>query len=260
MVRNQPGHEIVAAFPMQLPLPGASRCCDTGASSPLWASVSHGIYLSIEAAGIHRSLSVSTSFVLSVTLDHWTPTQLRMMELGGNQRWTDFLIEQGIPKDMPIREKYSTRAAAWYRASLRAEAEGLEPPTPLPPGTGHLPMHGKPNPALAVLDRVYSSVQCANALKQDTMMQALVLHARAEALQRKPQSTSSVPEWMCRQFQQLINELLLISEGDDAACRLKEMSTGSMEGFGGEKSTLLTFQAVMDSAVVEWQPQAVEAT
>lgn len=270
-----------ANFPLQLPLPGSSRCCDTGTSSPLWASVSHGIYLSIEAAGIHRSLGVRSSFVLSVTLDHWTPTQLRMMELGGNQRWTDFLCEQGIKEDMPIREKYSTRAAAWYRTCLRAEAEGLEPPAPLPPGTGHLPADGRPNPALAVLDRVYASVPCTNSMKQDAMMKALELHARAEeASRRKPQSRANVLEWMCREFQQIFNELLLISEGDEVPLRLQEMSTGSMEGFGGEKSTLLTFQPDMadsegfggekstlltfqpdmaDSEGVEWQPPVVEA-
>jgi hypothetical protein len=233
MVRT--GDEIEAAFPVQLPLPGSSRCCDTDGSSPLWASVSHGIYLSIEAAGIHRSLGVSTSFVLSMTLDHWTPAQLRMMELGGNERWTAFLLEHGIPKDMPIREKYSTRAAAWYRSCLRAEAEGLAPPAPLPPGTGHLSVHAKPSPTLAVLDRVYASVQSASVAKQDDMMKALEAHARAEALRRKT-SSSSVPESLCRMFQLIINELLLISDGDETALRLKEMSTGSMEGFCGEKS------------------------
>jgi len=248
-----------AHFPLQLPLPGSSRCCDTGTSSPLWASVSHGIYLSIEAAGVHRSLGVRSSFVLSVTLDHWTPTQLRMMELGGNQRWTDFLCEQGIREDMPIREKYSTCAAAWYRTCLRAEAEGLEPPAPLPPGTGHLLAHDRSDPALAVLDRVYASVHCGNSMKQDAMMKALELHARAEASQRKPQSKANVLEWMCREFQQIVNELLLISEGDAVQVRLKEMSTGNMEGFGGEKSALLALEpdtAVSD--VVERQPPAVE--
>lgn len=251
--------EAEATFLVHLPLPGSSRCCDTESSSPLWASVSHGIYLSIEAAGIHRSLGVSTSFVLSVTLDHWTPSQLRMMELGGNQRWNDFLLEQGIPEDMPIREKYSTRGAAWYRACLRAEADGLDPPAPLPPGTGHLSMHDKPNPALTVLDRVYASVQSGNSVKQDDMMKALELHARAEeALRKKASSPNSLSDWMCRQLQLFARELFLISAGDDAAVKLKGLSTGSMKGFGGEKSTLLSFQAdMLISDLSHSPPQAV---
>jgi len=199
--------------------------------------------------------------VLSVTLDHWTPTQLRMMELGGNQRWTDFLHEQGIKEDMPIREKYSTRAAAWYRTCLRAEAEGLEPPAPLPPGTGHLLAEGRPNPALAVLDRVYASVPCGNSVKRDAMTKALELHARAEASRRKPQSQANALEWMCREFQQILHELLLFSDGDETPLRLKEMSSGSMEGFGGERSSLLAFQPdTAVSEVVEGQPPVVEAT
>jgi hypothetical protein len=63
-----------------------------------------------------------------------------MMELGGNQRFLDFLREHGISEDMPIRRKYKTRAVEWYRRNLRAEAEGTEAPEPLPIGTGHLPM------------------------------------------------------------------------------------------------------------------------
>lgn len=230
---------MATPFPMQLE-PENSRCCDTGAAAPLWASVSHGICLSIEAAGIHRSLGVRTSFVLSLTLDHWTPTQLRMMELGGNQRWRNFLAEQGIPEDLPIREKYSTRAAAWYRANLRAEAEGSEPPEPLPEGTGHLPSQPAPDATLAVLDQVFASVQCGSALKRDPIMAAVALHARAEALQKKRRpSSNSVPEWICHQLQTLLDDVRLVSDGDKAALKLKEMSTGKMNGFGGDPCSQL---------------------
>lgn len=163
--------------------------------------------------------------------------QLRMMELGGNQRFMDFMEEQGVPQDLPIRAKYSTRAAAWYRENLRALAEGLEPPLPLPPGVGHLPMHSAPDPMLAVLDRVFASVQCD--LKQDPILAAVELHSRAEALHRKQKVTSSnLPEWVCEQFQQLVDQLLQITEGDRSAVRLKEMSTGRMDGFGGDRCTL----------------------
>lgn len=174
--------------------------------------------------------------MLSVTLDNWTPLQLRMMELGGNERWNEFLKKQGIPEDLPIRDKYSTRAAAWYRANLRALAEGSEPPLPLPPGTGHLPIQDAPNTTLAVLDQVFSSVDCGDGLKRDAIMAAVVLKARADALERKRQS-SNTPEWLCQQLQLLLQEVLLISEGDRAAWRLKEMSTGKMTGFGDCRCT-----------------------
>lgn len=61
----------------------------------------------------------------------------------------DFFREHGIPDDMPIVQRYNTRAAEWYRRKLRAEAEGAEPPSPLPEGTGHLPFSEEPAPPQA---------------------------------------------------------------------------------------------------------------
>merc|ERR1711972_239035 len=78
-------------------------------------------------------------------MDSWTPLQLRMMHIGGNQRFMDFLQQHGISENTPIRTKYNTRAAEWYRRNLRAEAEGNEPPEALPEGTGHLPVSGAPS-------------------------------------------------------------------------------------------------------------------
>merc|ERR1719181_2742855 len=93
-------------------------CCDCGTEGASWASISYGIYLSIGAAGLHRSLGVKVSFVQSTTMDSWKPVHLRMMELGGNRRFQVFLREQGVPENMPTREKYCTRAAEWYRQNL----------------------------------------------------------------------------------------------------------------------------------------------
>merc|ERR1719499_834676 len=116
------------------------RCFDSGADVAEWASISHGIYLSIAACGVHRSLGVKVSFVQSLRLDAWKPEHLRIMELGGNRRFEDFMAQQGIPRDLPLRQKYRTRAAEWYRIHLRALAQGDPLPDPLPEGTGHLPM------------------------------------------------------------------------------------------------------------------------
>ena len=37
-------------------------------------------------AYIHRSLGVQHSFVLSVTLDQWTPDQVHLMDINGNRK------------------------------------------------------------------------------------------------------------------------------------------------------------------------------
>lgn len=117
-------------------------CVDTGTANPQWASLSHGCYISMQAAGQHRGLGVHISFVRSVDLDKWKPTQLKLMQLGGNRRLRDFFRQHGIPDDMPIEQKYDTRAAEWYRLHLRALAEDTALPEPLPEGTGHLPAAG----------------------------------------------------------------------------------------------------------------------
>ncbi|CAE8719231.1 unnamed protein product, partial [Polarella glacialis] len=158
-------------FERQLQDPANLVCCDTGTADPQWASVSHGIYLSIGACGVHRSLGVRVSYVQSMSMDSWKPVHLRMMELGGNERFNDFMAEQGVPRHMPIREKYSTRAARWYRETLRAEAEaeggpsGSSPRSPLPlePGTGHLlddagAAGSQSSEARQLLDQVFAQV------------------------------------------------------------------------------------------------------
>merc|ERR1719281_1544253 len=146
-------------------------CCDSGAEGASWASISHGIYLSIGAAGLHRSLGVRVSFVQSTTMDSWRPQHLKMMQLGGNRRFQDFLLEQGVPTDMPTRQKYRTRAAKWYREHLKALAEEMPLPAPLPEGTGHLPAEEGWSVEEKVLDQVF-----AKAPIKECMTAGGVLH------------------------------------------------------------------------------------
>lgn len=122
--------------------PANQVCIDFGTEMAQWASVTHGCYISLEASGVHRSLGVHISFVRSTTMDSWKPQQLRAMELGGNARLNKFFREHGVADDLPIAQKYNTRAADWYRRNLKSEIEGQEPPPPLEKGTGHLLVDG----------------------------------------------------------------------------------------------------------------------
>lgn len=190
--------------------PSNATCCDRGESHRAdWASVSHGIYISIEASGIHRSLGVKMSFVLSTTMDSWKPVHLRMMELGGNKRFQDFMREQGVPEDMPLRRKYSTRAAAWYRENLRAEAEGLELPAPLNPGTGHLMMDGVSTVHQALLDEVFASAPSSGSMTSGGIM---ISAARTPERRR---SVDSLPSAAA-----VVNEAAVF--GEQLAKKLKE--------------------------------------
>ncbi len=52
------------------------KCFDCGSSDVEWASVSSGIFICLECAGIHRSFGVSISFVRSIHMDAWTRSQV----------------------------------------------------------------------------------------------------------------------------------------------------------------------------------------
>jgi len=160
------------------------ECFDSSADAPTWASVSHGIFLSIGASGVHRSLGVKVSFVQSTTMDSWKPLHLRMMELGGNRRFQEFLESCGIPRDVPIREKYQTRAAAWYRENLRAEAEGSTPPSPLPEGTGCLPLDDARTPEQLMLDSVFAKAPRIGEMSQGGVHMAAALSSRRATKER----------------------------------------------------------------------------
>ncbi|CAE7584828.1 Mcm9 [Symbiodinium sp. CCMP2456] len=101
-------------------------CADCSALGSEWASVSYGIYLCVDCAGQHRGLGVHLSFVRSLAMDRWTPSQLRRMELGGSLRFRDFLAPFGLcdSSDSSLHARYSSRAASFYRRRLDAECRG----------------------------------------------------------------------------------------------------------------------------------------
>ncbi|XP_021682764.1 probable ADP-ribosylation factor GTPase-activating protein AGD11 [Hevea brasiliensis] len=64
---------------------GNKICADCGSPDPKWVSLSHGVFICIKCSGVHRSLGVHISKVLSVKLDEWTDEQVNnFIDLGGN--------------------------------------------------------------------------------------------------------------------------------------------------------------------------------
>jgi len=268
-------------FRVQQEDPANGACFDTGSAEPQWASISHGIYISIEASGIHRSLGVRVSYVQSTSMDSWKPLHLRMMELGGNRRFAEFLREHGVPEDLPLRQKYHTRAAEWYRQDLRARAEGAAGPEPLPAGTGHLPSSNAPGPEQLLLDKVFASAPQGGAMTAGGVLRGAsrrrarsvggggspkkalpnLLGRPGQGLSPTPSEPGSPPLSPKLSKRRVTEQLyrLLMSEGERSAERLRTMSTGKMPGFGPTECHGSCSAAARLSGASEEQPRAAAA-
>ncbi|KAJ9440026.1 putative ADP-ribosylation factor GTPase-activating protein AGD6 [Diplonema papillatum] len=112
-------HEILQA-------PANGKCMECAASGPQWADLHHGVIICLDCAGVHRSLGVHISFVRSLTMDEWTPDQLRRLQVGGNEKATEFFIDHGVPRGSTghpasapdIKARYNHIGAFKYKDKL----------------------------------------------------------------------------------------------------------------------------------------------
>ena len=72
----------------------------------------------------NRSLGVHISFVRSIAMDSWTPAQLQIMKMGGNQKCQSYLSSNGVLPSTPIKQKYESDVAQLYKVKLKARSEG----------------------------------------------------------------------------------------------------------------------------------------
>ncbi len=116
-------------------------CADCSAHKPTWGSTNLGVFLCTQCAGVHRSLGVHISAMLSTKLDDWNHNQLDSMDAIGNIRANE-KFEFHVPDDFPkphaqedryYREQYIRKKYEQAAFVPLARKPPMQNPTPFPP-------------------------------------------------------------------------------------------------------------------------------
>nr|XP_013181501.1 unnamed protein product [Papilio xuthus] len=101
------------------------QCADCSKHSPVWVSLSFGIFLCSDCASKHRALGVAVSKVKSTLLDTWTVGDLRRLSVSGN----GMIHELGDIKDIRLKylkgEDYKRKINLKVKQSLK-QKPGLD--------------------------------------------------------------------------------------------------------------------------------------
>jgi len=105
-------------------------CFECGGHVTHWVSANNAIYLCLSCAGIHRGFGPDISFVRSLKMDSWTPSQFEAMKKGGNAKLREYFTTHNISCHIAdvMDAKYRTDEAHHYRDQLKTPGE----PKPFP--------------------------------------------------------------------------------------------------------------------------------
>lgn len=99
-------------------------CIDCQKNQTTHFSVSFGVLICEPCAQEHQKhKAMDKDYIKSLTGELYDPFQLKVLEVGGNKAFYDFMKGYNYEKE-PIKLKYDHRAARWYRSKLCRSAMG----------------------------------------------------------------------------------------------------------------------------------------
>ena len=99
------------------------KCFDCGQPNPQWASINNGVFLCLRCAGVHKHLCSDISLVRSIQLETWNDKYMMFLKKGGNAQYKAALAEYNLHTTNSLEQKYRTKAADYYRKTLRQLVE-----------------------------------------------------------------------------------------------------------------------------------------
>ena len=95
-------------------------CVDCTKSESTHANISYGTFICSACASHHdQAFGMTSSYIKPVFNDLWDQYQLKVVTLGGNQRFWDFMKDYKS-EQKPIYSKYKSSEAKYYKKYLAA--------------------------------------------------------------------------------------------------------------------------------------------
>ena len=138
-------------------------CIDCLAPNPTFTSVNNAVFLCENCANMHKPLGTNISLVKSLMNDQFSPQEIALLKIGGNQRFNMLMSEYGITSDQNKEFKYHVKIADYYRKLLLAELN-----KEINPNDYQMMLNSKPNPEIGLQIMESVTVESINAAQQHT--------------------------------------------------------------------------------------------